>query len=172
MLRFGSLQWLDLRQPAEIHTPAFNLGVSDLAFSPQGRYLALAGYDAQTGDVGVYLLDTDDGALELLQTAVNAWSLEWSPDGKNLAFIGTVNPESKRGEGQLAAVVLDVSSKEISYYAEMPDEEAYIGLLTSLGRQQDWPPPDWPVYQWGVQFPVIRSTLGNCPQPPRIPPPP
>lgn len=160
---------LDLREPDVVHTPASELGVSDLAFSPKGRYLALAGYEVQSGDMGVYLLDVDNGTLEQLQTAVNAWSLVWSQDGKYLAFIGTVNRQDQAGEGKMAAVVVDVSSKEITHYAEMPDEEAYLALLTLPAAQRDWPPADWPVYDWGVRFPVYRGMMGNCPNPPNPP---
>lgn len=168
-LDFGTAAWLDLRQPDEVHTPAAKLGVSDLTFSPNGRYLALAGYDAQSGDMGIYLLDMDNGKLEQLQTAVNAWSLVWSPDGKYLAFIGTINPQDQAGEGKMAAVVVDVSSKKITYHAEIPDEQAYVALFTLPVTQRDWPPADWPVSEWGIRFPVYRGMLGNCPNPPNPP---
>ena len=73
----------------------------------------------------------------------------------------------------MAAVIVDVSSKEITYYSELPDVEAYVALFSLPVTQRDWPPPDWPVYQWGMPFPVYRGMLGNCTQPPeRIPPPP
>ena len=77
-------------------------------------------------------------------TAGDVKSLVWSPDGKYLAFIERANPSSY----QESIVVISSVDGAISY-------DTPLDVLSG-------PTHDWPMAEWGVDFPVEQGGMDAC----------
>ncbi|HNS60605.1 MAG TPA: hypothetical protein PKK96_06335 [Anaerolineales bacterium] len=68
----------------------FEEGVTSLAWSPDGQYLAFAAQiDGPSSDIYVY--DTDNQLIRRLTDEIeNIWGMEWSPNGKRVIYHATV----------------------------------------------------------------------------------
>ena len=150
------LNWFHLGQKIEKTTTVYRqMGVTDFAFSPDSRALAFFGQvnPAGAGTLYVQELYKDDaqgvtyvqsGPLrELMQLRV-ARSLAWSPDGRSLALLARLEPDS---EAEML-LVIDVQSGAIRYH-EPYDPQTGAKL-------------DWLTGEWEVEFPVEMGGLEAC----------
>ena len=66
---------------------------SNPAWSPNGRKIAFVAYDGDDDRVsGIYTMDADGGGIARV-TNYAAWDPVWSPDGSQLAFSSSKQPE-------------------------------------------------------------------------------
>jgi DNA-directed RNA polymerase specialized sigma24 family protein len=139
----ATLRWFTLDFPAETQQSwQEDVSVTNLAFAPDSQLLAVFGYSPDGG--GVYVVNTSSSiALRLVKLA-DARSLAWSPDGEQLSLIG------RRAEspGEDHVMVVDVSSGKLLYDQSIDFE--------SGGSE------DWPMVEWGIDFPVEVGGLEAC----------
>ncbi len=67
------------------------LGLSSVAWSPDGRKLAVSTEGLYYSDI--YVINTEDNGAGPLRLAENARSPSWSPDGRKIAFVHTNNDD-------------------------------------------------------------------------------
>jgi hypothetical protein len=82
---------------------------------------------------------------------LSAWSIWWSPDGQQLAFIGR---QSRRESGESLFIVSSASG-EVSYQQSLELVDEQVSQL-----------PDWLAEMWGDQFPQGTQGLEDCLRPP------
>ena len=128
------------------------LSVTQFAISPDDQKLAFFGYDSQFDPGGLYYMDMQTGETRKLMTMTNARSLVWGPDGKFLGLIGL-----HENLVQEDVIVLDVRDSNITY------SQPFVSKNNSIGAQSD---DNWPMKDWGVDFPVSMNNLGDCVNPP------
>lgn len=126
----------------------FFLPEGHLAWSPDGRYLALSGCTLDER-CGVYLLDVVSQRFWRAISAGNADHLAWSPDGTRLAAMGLLPTSVTRG-----VQVVDAASGELVYSAEADSKSGAL-------------PSDSPTYAWeydpsGADASVLQGGLSNC----------
>jgi Tol biopolymer transport system component len=142
----SSVRWFDLRQIDIIHDPLPALPSADFAFSPDSTQLAMIACEASS-DCGVYLLDLDTERTRRILSLDSGYGLTWSPDGENIALLGTLKGASDGG-----VIVVEVRSNEVIY-------RGAFDWMTNT------PAPDSPTHRWGVQFPSQHSGLEACTTP-------
>lgn len=151
--RGNILRWLNIEKPtATMRTQAARGTVTDLAFSPDSRRLAYFETFFRRVDGLLKILDLETGSVARLMSLTSARSLVWSPDGAQLAMIADL-------EGGLVSeqvLVMDLEENRVQTLSE-PIED----LATDK--------KDWPVAEWGVEFPVERLGLDACAEPPQDP---
>jgi DNA-directed RNA polymerase specialized sigma24 family protein len=141
------LRWFNLSNLEEMYQAFSRLDIYDLAFSPDGRRLAVVACEIEvTRDCRLYLFDTrTTEAAKILDLTVGE-GLAWKPDGEQIAFLGILKDS---GVTQQEVVVVAVRSGEVVYRGQM-----------------DWttnsPPADAPTHDWGVEFPARRQGLEKC----------
>jgi DNA-directed RNA polymerase specialized sigma24 family protein len=126
--------------------------VTQFAISPDNQQLAFFGYNSQFDPGGLYLMDLETGEVGKLMTMASARSLVWSPDGKFLGLVGLYENQQQED-----VVVLDVRDSKITY------SEPFAGNNSAIGAQSA---DNWPMKDWGVDFPVSMDNLGDCVNPP------
>ena len=67
--------------------------IESMAFSPDGRTIAVATGAPSASGAQIVLMHLDSGRATSLATGVSAQSIAYSPDGRTIAFDGTVNRE-------------------------------------------------------------------------------
>jgi DNA-directed RNA polymerase specialized sigma24 family protein len=127
------------------------LSVTQFAISPDHRKLAFFGYDSQFDPGGLYLMNLDTGETSKLLTMTNARSLVWSPDGNFLGLIGL-----HENQVQEDVIVLDVRDSTIKF------TQPFVGNAGMTGVQAG---DNWPMKNWGAEFPVSMESLGDCVNP-------
>ncbi len=92
-------------------------GISNLAWSPDGKQLAIAGTYGGIGNL--YLYNFSDGSLQQLTNDKYAeLQPAWSPDGKMLAFVTDQGGETDFGKykfGSMKIGLLDMSTRNIKF---------------------------------------------------------
>lgn len=146
----NALRWLYLEDPTTtIRTQPARGAISDLAFSPDASRLAYFETFFRRLDGFLKILDLKTGSVARVINLAAARSLIWSPDGTQLAMIADL-------EGGL-------TSEQILIYNL---EEDRVQTLSTPLDQSDSEEKDWPVAEWGVEFPVERTGLDHCADPP------
>ncbi len=138
------LNWFSLSDKSKGQMSLGGLYVTNFAFAPDSRRLALFGFDGQFAEGGVYVLDTETAKYNQLIWLLNARSLVWSPDGIFLALIGTENSIS--GE---ETIVMFASTGEVVYRGPAPNDQPPVGAAA-------------PINLWGVPFPTKMGGLEAC----------
>lgn len=141
-------QWFEITRPYVRHNPQPDLLVSDFAFAPDSRRVALVG--SRQNERGLFVLDTTTGLVRLLVNRLDSGSsLVWSPDGNFVALIGQAGYS-----GESSVIVVNVTTGE---------DIRYPLLLTESGRfSLESATTDWPPKAWGVPFPVLPGSLEDC----------
>ena len=147
------LHWFSLADLDGAQPPLTDFEIFDLAFAPDSRRLAFFGFHRYTDQVGLFILDTATGLYEQLYRLRLGSSLVWSPDGEQLALIG-----STRTWYDLAAMVIHVPTKELVYQTFLESGSDW----DPTKRSADWPSPAWPAHRWGVEFPTQHYGLAGC----------
>ena len=142
-----SLRWFNLIEPEKIYLPLPQLHITNFAFSPDGRRLAAFGFGETEEERGIYLLEIGTGEYHLLTNLMHARSIVWSPDGEYLALIGSTFEDNK-SEG----LIIHVDTGQIAHRVET--------------EYMEEDPSEWPVLDWGVEFPVVMSGMEECSTPP------
>ncbi|HVY91980.1 MAG TPA: protein kinase, partial [Bryobacteraceae bacterium] len=108
-----------------------------IRLSPDGRHVAYAGLDPQTGNRDVFLMDTSRGIVtRLTDNVANEWYPVWSPDSKTVAFVS-----DRPGGGTLSRSAIDTTAPEVGVYQGpyTPEDWSldgrWIGGFDSLGDQ-------------------------------------
>jgi hypothetical protein len=145
--QFSSLYWLDLsaKRPSQ---PFTSLTVTQFAFAPDSRRLAVFGRRSAGMPGILILLDTESVDRRVLLTPSDASSLVWSPDGERLALMARFLDDSFEDY----IVVINTYSGVIEYNESI-----------DFARRPGNP---WPMEEWGVQFPVDMGGLEACVAPP------
>ncbi len=146
----STLRWFRLDNPEQQLEPVQKLMPIDYAISPDSSTLAVAGY-SPGGSRGLFLVDAATGSTRYLMRILSAWSIWWSPDGQQLAFIGR---QSRRESGE-SLFVVSAANGEVSY-------QQSLGLVDEQVSQL----PDWVAEMWGDQFPRQTHGLEDCLRPP------
>jgi hypothetical protein len=143
------LEWFDLSAPEEIHSaPTGDRTSSDFAFSPNGERLAYHGCMSD-GECGVRLLDPASQEDAILYPIEKAGRFAWSPDGTELAFLGSGGPAFEDREWRL--VVLDIERGTplyVTYFSPDMGSEAVTA--------------DAPTWVWRQRYPPEQPGLGGC----------
>lgn len=142
------LRWIDLDDfnEVQISSPEV-LPVGNLAFSPNGSQLALAGCQSDSNkECGLYILDFESNLINQIIDLQGASSLIWSPDGQQIAFMG-----GRDGDPEWQIYVLDAVSGQVIY-------KGRVSIVLSSIRA----PSDSPLNDWNVQFPVANRGLSDC----------
>ena len=149
--------WFALQAPLQVMTGTIGQRYGEFAFSQDSRQLAFWGRERDTTPGILSVIDTETGETRNVSTFVNATSLVWSPDGRQIALVrGTYDWFNT------SVIVVDAVTGEQLYSVDVkpgsvwdPDE-----------RGPDWPAPDWPARDWGVAFPHLQQGLSACIEPP------
>ena len=136
--------------PSFLRTPFRRLAVTQFAFSPDSNSLAIFGYEDPFKQGKLYILDIETSLTRALIERADAKSLVWSPDGKSLAMIARYQASSYDDY----VSVVDVET----------GEETYKSPVDYTSRTST----DWPMTEWGVEFPVDMGGLGACSAPPTM----
>lgn len=146
----STLYWFRLNDLGQVHrvvTDPVWVG-NDFAFSPDGHYLAFWQCSKGQTECGIYLQDTTTlKTNELISLPHAATFFMWSPDSRDLAFVGT-------GQSLRSAIDFDVvrvGTGEILY------DGPFVWPDMSI-------PPDSPVYHWGLTFPPPDNKFNSCAQ--------
>jgi RNA polymerase sigma factor (sigma-70 family) len=153
-LPVNDVRWISLSSIEEPHflLPEGSWVGSDVAFSPDSRFLAFWGCSGSESNCGINIFNLETRKQRKLIRSENAAYFTWSPDGKYLAMIRL---EYSRSDGQTIprVTVLGVRYGEIVY------QEAF-DIQTKII------PEDSPTRAWGVPFPPPRTGLEGCIEPP------
>jgi hypothetical protein len=146
------LYWVDLENPLfDARKPMDGISISEFAFAPDSRHLAVFGYRGYTTEGKLYILDTADDIWYSIIDLPTARSIVWNPDGTQLALITRTFP----GSSEEYVLVLDGATGEILYnFSENID----YGMYHSM---------EWPMNEWGTEFPVEMGGLAACAAPPQ-----
>jgi len=144
------LRWFNLTDsPSTVHKPLTEVAVTQFAFAPDSQRLAVFGYKDANSLGTLYLVDTATDTVQALYQLSEAKSLVWSPDGKYLAFIARYQSQDYHDN----VVVIDMNTDQIAYFAGI-DLENHVSQ-------------NWPMSQWGVEFPVEMGGMDACAAPPK-----
>lgn len=82
------------------------------SWSPDGRQLAITGYDGGSDQTGVFTLNFEDDAAQPVLLRAGAWNAVWSPDGTRIAFTeydgaGLLRVMNADGTGAITLVSYD-----------------------------------------------------------------
>ena len=119
-------------------------GVTELAFSPDSRQLAFFSHPNPLVSGTLSAVDLLTQVVRPIYTAGDIKSLVWSPDGKYLAFINRMDPS------YYIENILVVSSETGEIIYNTP-----LDVLNGSAK-------DWPMAEWGVDFPVEMGGLDAC----------
>jgi DNA-directed RNA polymerase specialized sigma24 family protein/LysM repeat protein len=115
------------------------------AFAPDSHRLAVFGMVDELNQMGwLYVLDTRDNSTQMLAMLANANSLVWSPDGRYLAAIVRLQANAYEEYVQ----VIDTQTLSLVYRDP-------VDFASSIVR-------DWPMLDWGVEFPVNLGGFEAC----------
>jgi hypothetical protein len=148
----GRLRWLDLTQPVNQVFQLYGLLPEhrevggDFAFSPDGNSLAFWGCWAEKEQCGIYIANLVTRAAPVLWSTDYATSLQWSPDGRAVAFIRWFLNE---------LVVLDLDN--------------YVIRHTENLRQEDRKALRPEEFAWLADPVVEAGGLESCRMPPILP---
>jgi hypothetical protein len=73
-----------------------DLQAFDLEWLPDNRHLLVAARDRDFGSAGIWLVDTQSGAYEILLEELFIRAVRLSPDGKSVAFMRSFNSEPEQ----------------------------------------------------------------------------
>jgi len=142
------LQWFNLAAPEEsFGTTLSSLGVSEFAFSPDSQQIAYFSRANPTSLGVLGLVNVLTRETTTLLSFDDVKSLVWHPDGKSIAMIARYDPSLYLEH----VVVFDLEKSKISYSASIDIESASI--------------QDWPMLDWGVEFPVEMGGMDDCAMP-------
>jgi DNA-directed RNA polymerase specialized sigma24 family protein len=143
------LNWFNLSEPEQSYESlTANQGVTDFAFSPDSRLLAYFTRPGSSGMGMLRVIELTSQEDEPLLIIGDIDSLIWSPDGASLAMITRFDP----GSYLESITVFDLETQRITYNAP-------IDILSHSVR-------DWPMLDWGVEFPVEMGGMDDCSIPP------
>jgi len=147
----STLNWFDLAAPEDTYQPlSAQSGVTAFAFSPDSSQIAYFSRSAP-GSLGMLsLVDTITLQSRLLLQIGAVNSLVWDPEGKSLAMIARF----VQGSYAEYVSVVDIESGKISYNAP-------------IDYQSNALQEDWPMLDWGVEFPVEMGGMDECAMPPQ-----
>ena len=141
----SALHWLSLAgSPDFYRTPLDEIAVTQFVFSPDSRSLAVFGYQGARGQGNLYAVNLDTYAARPVLQLADAKSLVWSPDGVYVGMIVRFDPASYYEH----VIVVDMQTGEITYSSSIDFE--------SNATQE------WPMVEWGVEFPVEMPGLDGC----------
>jgi len=106
----GQLGWFNLSDINQVYFPAPGFSATSLAFSPDGKRLALFGRDGR-GVSGIFTLDLATGMLEQILALADARSLVWSPDGRYLALVG----KEGANDAESQIIGLNLETQQVIY---------------------------------------------------------
>lgn len=140
----NSVIWFRLKEPSKVYS-LFSDGytASDVAYSPDSQWLAFFACTTIESNCGVYILNTQTQQSRKLMNIGTGAYFAWSPDGQDLAMLGTDDL------GSLRVFIINVNNGEI----------VYTGPI-------DWrtftTASDSPTRSWGVPFPTSPGGLEAC----------
>jgi hypothetical protein len=142
------LRWLALSDIDQVFTPLPTVNAQNFAFSPDSWELAFIGCIEGGTNCALYLVDLQSRQTERDLDLQMGYSLAWSPNGSQLAFLGALSPN-----GIYSVIVIDPVNGEITYTGEF-----------------DWqmfsPASDSPTHTWDIQFPDWFQNPEDCSAPP------
>jgi Tol biopolymer transport system component len=104
---------------------------ADAAWRPNGRHIAtwgeVVGTQDEDGPPGLYIVDADGTNVRRLAGVANPVGIEWSPDGRQLAF---VNPDGIDGPFRINIADIDESGAMTALHP----------LRLDLGSSSEWMP--------------------------------
>lgn len=148
------LRWIDLADPQDSHTIAAMQNVHGLAFSPDGRRLAVsdigAPYPADPSpNPGIFIYDLEDGNFGLIYRSDTVQLLGWSPDGE---YVAGVEWAEKTPSG-FEAFAIHVETKEMTGgQVILADNDTYSVAFPEL--------------EWQADFNLMPAGLEGCLNPP------
>jgi hypothetical protein len=152
-LRLGSLdselRWLNLAGSFGYGRALDDMVVTQFAWAPDSRRLAVFGYDprAPLKPGKLIILDSQSNEQRTLLEVDAANSLVWHPDGTRLALI--VRPTAESYEEQVW--IIDPDNGNVVVRIPIDVDNAYSEI--------------WPMEDWGVEFPVLMDSFETCTAP-------
>ncbi len=143
-----SVQWFRINDPSKVY-PLYPSGytASDVAFSPDSQQLVFFACSRNESDCGVFILNMQtQQSRKLINIGTGAY-FAWSPDGQDLAMLGSDDL------GSLRVFVIKVDTGEVVYIGPI-DWKTFTTAANS------------PTRSWGVSFPATLGGLENCVLPP------
>lgn len=147
------LRWFSLTDLSRVYLAISSIYVSDFAFAPDSRRLALSGCDERRSECGLYVIDLTNSEQARLVEMAHISSLAWSPDGRQLAFLVWTTA----GGGRSNVWVIDARTGEARYNQPLELDAGYALVA----------PANAPLHRWGVPFPNwVQPGLDACIAPP------
>ncbi len=151
--------WVNLSQPGEVYFTMPDLQITDLAFRPDGKKIAVIAQQLNSSNSGLFLLDQVTGENELLLSFEQAALIRWKPDGQYISLFGV-----ESGEQQAAWMTIHIDSGLIAYRsAANPSDDFRYG--SNLYPNLVIPPADFPAWQWGINLQNSQDDLELCATP-------
>jgi RNA polymerase sigma-70 factor (ECF subfamily) len=145
------LHWFSLTNPRErayVLNPGL-VSVTQFAFAPDSRRMALFGYPSTFSNGVLYIVDLETNISQQVIELAEAKSLVWRPDGEQLALIARYAPDSYYEH----LLVIRADSGRIVYNNPL-DFSPNMGL-------------NWPTTEWGVELPNEMGGMDACAEPPQ-----
>jgi WD40 repeat protein len=139
-----TIQWFRTQDASKVYDLFPNgYTASDVAFSPDSKYLAFFGCTNYESNCGVFLLNTQTQEQRKLKSIGTAAYFTWSPDGQSLALLGSDDL------GSLRVFIIKIDTGEVTYTGPVD----WKSFATA---------PDSPTRNWGVPFPGSMGGLEAC----------
>ncbi len=144
------LKWFSLRQPeTNLATLGTHFGVSEFAFSPDTSQIAYFSRPSRRGLGTLGIVDTATQRDQPLLAIGDVKSIVWNPEGGSFAMIARYQAT---GYDDYVAVY-DLNQDKITYNTPVDYESNSV--------------QDWPMTDWGVEFPVEMGGMDACSLPPK-----
>lgn len=150
------IDWFNLHQVDQKYQAMPDYEISDLAFRPDGKEVAVIARQLNSPDTGLYLLDHVTGELQLLLQLDSGSHIRWKPDGEYLFLLGR-----EKDQTQTFWMLIHVATGLITSRSPV-DIQPASHFSTNLSPNIIVPPVDFAAWQWEVDLTGSNFGLESC----------
>ncbi len=153
---YPGIDWFNLHQVDQKYRAMTDYEISDLAFRPDGKEIAVIARHLQSPDTGLYLLDHVTGEVQLLLQLESGSHIHWKPDGEYLFLLGR-----EKGQTQTLWMIIHIPTGLIASRSPV-DTQPVSHFSTNLSPNIIVPPVDFAAWQWEVDLTGSYFGLESC----------